>query len=658
MDLITKKFPLLLLCLFISTEVKAWSNSFRFINNFNFPMTITISPSLATVTSTCGISNVTVNPQSPSCEFQFNLAQEKWYNLPANQGTITLTKQTDPSSYCVYNYQYTYTLLPYSFFDIHSEQISLQSCQGNLKPGEISVISDHNQELPRPLAKNIAINIDKDKAVKSTESFSQSDCGGNSGDNCLIASPDLNTVYLPNGSTLAQSITLQNELDRYEPLNFAQFMGSHNSAVSRQYTTSTSPINLSYADPDNYLSITDQLNSGVRQIELDIVWYNNTVTLCHNHISTGLEGILCEGNAPISNAITEIKSWVEKNPSALVIVYLDVNLPLTGKVTNLDSELAKLEPHVFTPALATEYFGVPNNTLPAYQLSANKLIQGFHKNIIITNDDDTNDLQTSQYVFVKVQNSNATPLYESAVDTFVQSNYSNCGNQNKYSNVKNLYANDPNHYNILRMNESRTVLDYVSDSGSYLPNLYVDYYTTQNISNMLNCPINVFSLSLLGFTCDSSSCASHPTDPRLYSFLWSWGLGYPLKNGSNLAYINPTSGHFENNPLVTNTNYSVLCYKKTPAAQTPTAPLQWYLQNVKVFSSQSSFNVAESACRTSGGVFGIPTVAYWMNDAMAVINANGINPYNVLVNYTTINGVWTPNVVVAIESTRGQSLLN
>jgi len=637
-------FLISILGLFCSSPLYAWSNYFRFINNFNFPMVVTITPALANVTNPCGsLNNIEIGPQSASCEMEFNIAKRNGIEQ-GNNGTITLAKKDDPNSYCVYRYDYTYQIIPYNYFDIRSEKFSLQSCHGRLKPNEISVINDAVNALPRPLAGNLILSLDKEKAAKSTESFSQADCGINSGDNCIIASPDLNTSYLDNGSTLAQSIHLQTQLDRFEPLNFAQFIGSHNSAISSHYTTSKNAYNMSYSDPDHFMSLTDQLNSGVRQIELDIEWYKNAITLCHDHVSAALEGILCNNNAPISTALTEIRAWVEKNPHDFVIIYLDVNLPLTGYINDLDNELAKLDPYVFTPDMAQTYYHTAPNTLPAYLLAKNDIITIFKKNIIITNDDDMDHLKDSRYVFVKVLNSNAKPLDESGVDAVLRLKNLSRNDPEKYSKVKTLYDDDPLHYNIFRANESRTVIEYFSTAEDKAPNEIVDYLTTLNIPTVISYPINIFSTSMLGYTCNTSSCDAHPTDPRIFSFLWSWNLGYPLQqNGSHIAYINPKTAHFENDILIPHQIYSVLCLKKTSSQPTPTTSLEWYLQTIKITDPSLAYIAANFMCENTGGLFAAPTTAYWMSDVMSVINADSINPYNVIINYQNINGEWIPN---------------
>jgi len=598
-------------------------------------MTITINPSLAKVTNLCGgsLNNVSVAPRSVSCEFQFDTDKLHWDSPQQNKGTITLTRQDDPNSYCVYNYDYTYVLIPYSFFDIRSEVISLQSCHGNLKSNEISVNNAHNQALPRPLVGIMGFEV--------TQSIAIADCGGQGGDNCLVASPDINTVYKSNGSTLAQSLILQTKLDRYEALNFEQFIGSHNSAISHRYTTNTNKLNLSYSDPDHYMTLTDQLNSGVRQLELDIMWAQNRVRLCHTDKAIDPSGGLCEGNFPMSDAIAEIKTWVEKNPDALIFIYLDVHAPLTGHVGDLDTDLSPLASHVFTPKMASQYFHVENNTLPAFQLTQNQLLNQFKTNVIITNDDDRDTLKTSQYVFVNVQNSNAAPLTEIGVDTFFASGYASCVDQSKYNNIKSVFNNDPNHYNLLRFNSGRTTLNYVTSVKNKTPDQYVNYFTTQNLSNMLNCPVNIFSTSLLGFTCDTNSCNAHPSDPQLYTFLWSWSLGYPLQSGgSQLAYINPNTNHFENDPLIQGNTYAVLCYQKSAKQITPIAPLQWYLNNVKIDNAATAFKTAYDSCQNTGGIFAVPTMSYWMHDVISIIKAKNLN---VLVNYKNDNGQWIPN---------------
>lgn len=645
----------------IATPTFAWSNYFHFINNLNVPLTLTIQPSLANVTSNCGggLNHIPIQPQSASCEFEFETEKLHWYSSPANEGTITLAKQDDPNSFCTFHYEYTYTLLPYSYFDIHSEIISPPACQGSLSSREISVVNNHNQALIRPLAGDLAINSKHQSAAESTESLSQADCGIRSGDNCLIVAPDLQTRYVPEGSTLADALTLQTQIDRYEPLNFAQFIGSHNSTISPHYTSSSDHYNMSYADPDHFLTLSDQMNLGVRQIELDLEWYNNTITLCHNHVSSDLEDILCDGNAALSVAVTEIKNWITQHPDAFLIIYLDVNLPLAEKVTAFDADMAPLTPFIFTPAMASDYFHTPQGAFPAFQLSKDQLVQTFKKNIIIFNDNDIENLKNSSLVFTQIYNSNASPLDENSVSRFFKSNNPSCEGQAKYDLIKTIYDDDLSHYNIFRMNEYRTVIDFINGLGDTAPTDVIGYYTTLDASNILACPINILSMNMLGFTCDSNDCNNHPTDPRLRSLLWSWELGYPRSNQSTLAYIDPKTKHFANNALQANATYAVLCYQKLPAILTaPTLSLNWFTQNIVLSDINAAYATATNACTRAGGTFAVPTTAYWMNDVLSMVKT----PYPILVNYQYIDATWIPNSSIAnnvaqLTTRHGQSLV-
>lgn len=645
-----KKILLTLSIFLLSTPGFAWSNYFRFLNNFDEPLTISINPTKSNVINLCGggITNIEVQEGSQSCEFQFDTELSKI--TPINQGQIIISKKNDPGSFCTYNYDYTYKIIPYSYFDIRSENISFVSCHGNLSPKEISVGNPHTQALPRPMVKVLGNEL--------TQSISIADCGGQGGDNCIIASPDLTTTYKNQGSNLTQSLILQSKLDEYEPLNFEQFIGSHNSAISPHYTSSTSDTNLSHSDPDNFLTLTDQLNSGVRQLELDIMAIDNKIMLCHTDTQVDPLGLLCSGNYPLTIALTEIKSWIEKNPKALLFIYLDVHAPLGKNVSILDSDLSTLDSYVFTPEMANQYFHVTNNTLPAFQLTQDQLINQYNKNIIFTNDDDRVNLSNSKYVFVNIQNTSSSPLTEMGVDVFLQSNYSSCSEQTKYADIKQLFSGDPDHFNLLRLNAARTTMNYITSVKSKSPDQYVDYFTTQNLSNMLNCPVNIFSTSMIGFTCDSSLCSSHPSDPKLRNFLWSWGLGFPLQQGgSQLAYINPKTNHFENNALQSGNSYAVLCYHKTTQTS-PTAPLSWFLNSIKLTNVENAYDLAQASCQSSGGLFAVPTVSYWMHDALTLIKSQD---QNVLVNYSNQNGEWIPNAQYVIQNNkpvlRGNSLV-
>jgi hypothetical protein len=156
---------------------------------------------------------------------------------------------------------------------------------------------------------------------------------------------------------------------------------------------------------------------------------------------------------------------------------------------------------------------------------------------------------------------------------------------------------------------------------------------------------------MIGYTCQDQNCVRLSTDPKLYSFLWSWGLGYPLiEGGGKLAYINPKTAHFENETLAAKESYSILCLR--PQSLRRPAPLRWYLAELKAGDTDKLVDQAEATCRQTGGHFAAPTTSYWMSDVVDLIHAQENKTNRVLVNYQNRNGEWLVN-----ESLHAHSLV-
>src|SRR3990167_11298028 len=80
---------------------------------------------------------------------------------------------------------------------------------------------------------------------------------------------------------IEKALKLQREIDLNAPLNEATFIGTHNSYNSKFYAN---PVR--YIDPNQLLSITDQLETGIRSLEFDVHWTTNKnllkdLLLCH-----------------------------------------------------------------------------------------------------------------------------------------------------------------------------------------------------------------------------------------------------------------------------------------------------------------------------------------------------------------------------------------
>ncbi|MES2615068.1 MAG: hypothetical protein V4591_06605, partial [Bdellovibrionota bacterium] len=478
-----------------------WTNPVTFVNEFDVPMVLTISPTDSSVTSRCGhgITEVVVPAHSSSCVFEFKTKSKNIFDMPHNKGSILFSVQNDPDSSCTLNYSYKYDAV--SFFKSHSQNFSSLVCGPNskqLSAKEVVIENSRSQALVRPLSGSSM------KLAQSTESFSRADCHG--GTNCIIVAPDFNTTYhYSDGSSLEQSLALQRQLGQYESLNFMQFLGTHNSIISDKYTTSNSDYNMSHGDPNQYLSVTEQLNSGIRQLEYDLLWDNNNLRICHNHVSSLLKPVLCADNENLSKPIDELKIWVAAHPNEFVLLFLDVNEELGNHSNNLNEALATLDPYV----LKSSDLGVPNTAFPANSLSAYDVIHKYKKNIVVTMQTPEEGLKDSPYIFGGFAGSSSKSLPQSGVGRYLDADKNSF--PTKYDFLQSLMTGDMGHNNIWRLLGNRTVARYVAKVGDSSPGDIQEAITAEVIRQSLAYPINIYSMDMFGFTCGTSSCDTHPT---------------------------------------------------------------------------------------------------------------------------------------------------
>ena len=111
----------------------------------------------------------------------------------------------------------------------------------------------------------------------------------------------------------------QQELLAYdEPFNWVSRIGTHNSYNS---TNGGAPTLIERTVGTNQTySITDQLRFGVRKIELDLHWYEDTLRVCHGK-STAEDHLGCRnGSLPFFSVMKEIRNWLKLNPDAFIFI--------------------------------------------------------------------------------------------------------------------------------------------------------------------------------------------------------------------------------------------------------------------------------------------------------------------------------------------------
>lgn len=296
-------------------------------------------------------------------------------------------------------------------------------------------------------------------------------------------------------SRIYKILALQRIIDQKAPLNQATFFGTHNSYNSKAYRI---PF-IRYMDPNQELSISEQLELGIRSIELDAHWFYSSplkkdILLCHgfsNHLGCSLF------DRPLKSALQEIAAWLKDHKNEVVLLYIERHLD--GQDARLADLLhAYLGPYIFTPRMAQQK---PLNTLTkATLIKAGKSLliisQGSSQSF---GHSDLND-----YVFIDPT-------------IFIDANLGDissldCSNRSLYQ--------DKTHQSLWRIYEDRTLYRKIT---SPMPLL-----TPKKLQALLGCKINWIALDKI-----------NRNDPRLSALIWSWVAPYPqAKAGRCAAYQN------------------------------------------------------------------------------------------------------------------------
>jgi hypothetical protein len=115
------------------------------------------------------------------------------------------------------------------------------------------------------------------------------------------------------------------------------WVGTHNSFNRNDPADPT----LSHSDSNQQLTLTEQLDSDVRAIELDVHLINGVATVCHGR-GPDEANLGCTTEPPFSAVLPEVASWLKAHPSQVILLYLEDELGGSGYdqvVETLDTQL-------------------------------------------------------------------------------------------------------------------------------------------------------------------------------------------------------------------------------------------------------------------------------------------------------------------------------
>lgn len=368
-------------------------------------------------------------------------------------------------------------------------------------------------------------------------------------------------------SWLAQALELQRQIDIDAPLNKATFLATHNSYNSKAYQK---PFR--YLDPNHTLSIYNQLEAGVRSIELDAHWtladkFKKEILLCHakeDHVGCSVF------DRKIQEGLQEIRKWLLENPTEIVLLYIErhLNGHEPRMAYYLDSILGEFiyKPTEVRSKDDTEHFCV---SLPTNISKSDILKTGKQLLIVVKGCDGANPNYQERdkypqiwndYVFsgiANVPNAHYTFLEEKPGEF---QGYPDCGKSD-------AFAFDTTHQSLWRIFEDRTFNGNIQH-----PQKKLDQYI---MIEMVQCGINWQTMDMLKVA-----------DDRLAAAIWSWAPDYPKIDAGNCSIYKRKNAGIIN----------IDCDKTVAAV----ACKNEITQEIGVIAQAGSFADASIACTSKG----------------------------------------------------------
>jgi len=135
-----------------------------------------------------------------------------------------------------------------------------------------------------------------------------------------LASPDLDQFKT---TWKYQALELQRDLTKQYGSSKRFNIKTHNSFNTAMYKNSV--LSVAYSDPQQVLTITGQLDAGVRHVNIDAHYAHGDVRMCHWGGPSGLSPLFCSpSDKSFKDGIGEIATWLlrPENQNEVVSLYI------------------------------------------------------------------------------------------------------------------------------------------------------------------------------------------------------------------------------------------------------------------------------------------------------------------------------------------------
>jgi hypothetical protein len=379
-------------------------------------------------------------------------------------------------------------------------------------------------------------------------------------------------------SWVQRALTLQYELAHDVELRNAPWIGTHNSFNS---TAEMGPT-LSAQDSNQQVTIVEQLDAGMRKLELDLHWFLHlqsggfAVVICH---ATD-EDVGCTTEKTFDVVLDQISSWLRDpaNARQVIQIFLEDDLfsaietPNEGVYNNAAATIKeKLGDLVYRPK-ADGCTQMPLGLTRSQQLRSGKRV------LLVT---DGCGIGTAWNGLVhnwrKDPESGRAVEQERQPENFAE--FPECDPQDEPPNSGGE-SWDPKTYErlFIRYYETSTRLEASTGAAK-------DRITPLTAAQMARCGVDLIDLDQL----------AGPSDPRLPALVWSWAEGEPGRGRCAYQRVGTSQPYGR--------WYARGCSKRRPVACRDRD--DW-----KVTKRRTTPRRAEDLCRRRGAVFAVPRSGY------------------------------------------------
>lgn len=142
-----------------------------------------------------------------------------------------------------------------------------------------------------------------------------------------------------------RAAVFQSRLGDRVPLREAAFLGTHNS-----FNSVAEGLTVSHGDSNQRMTLTQQLDSDVRSLELDLHLVGGQVRVCHGRGRDQLH-FGCTTESGFADVLAPIAAWLQANPDEVLLLYLEDHVEdAAGYASVVDALATRLKIHRPDPA--------------------------------------------------------------------------------------------------------------------------------------------------------------------------------------------------------------------------------------------------------------------------------------------------------------------